>query len=126
MNSRTLFLWLPALIFTAIILFVFLNLSGVFGNNTAHLTVSNRSASELTDIRIYLYEVPCLIPRLLPGEQSLCEFSISRDGHYTIQWKGSERKAHHEEIGYVTGGPDIRQVLSLGNDGKADLRHLEQ
>jgi hypothetical protein len=117
--------WAPAILFLGIIGVVLLSEYGLLGNNTASLKITNRTATDITDIRISIYDQPCEFKRLPTGESNLCELPIESDGHYTITWSESNSADYREQAGYVTHGFDFNHEIVFLGAGAIDFKVVE-
>ena len=116
MGKKKIFLWVPAVIFLGIVLVAYLGQYNFFGKNTATLSIKNLTPSDVLEIRVILYEDPCIIRNLKPGESENCTFQIESDSHYKISWIESSEDIYMEEAGYVTHGFNFEHELDfLGN-----------
>ncbi len=116
MGKRKVILWAPAIIFLGIVLVAYLSQYNFFGGNTATLSIKNLMPSDVLEIRVILYEEPCVIKNLKAGESTHCTCQVESDSHYKISWKESSQDIYKEEAGYVTHGFDFEHELEfLGN-----------
>ena len=121
---RKFILWGPALIFLVVISAIVLQEFGL-GANSARLEITNRSAIEITDIRVSIYAKRCEFERLRPGDSVVCDLAIETDGNYTITWSEASAGNFSEQAGYVTHGFDFNYELDFLGDGKIDFDFSE-
>ena len=119
---RKLLHWSPAILFAAIVGVVLAGKLGWFGYNTARLKLVNQSATDITEIRVSLYQQPCLIKRLAAGKSSVCRLPVKSDTHYTISWNEPDSGDFEEKAGYVTDGFDFNFQLEFLGDGQIDFK----
>lgn len=122
---RKLLIWSPAILFFAIIAATLLQQLEWFDSYTAELTITNRSADEISQLRVSLYDTACEVKRLGPGESSLCILRVDADAHYSIAWLEASATAYTEQAGYVTNGFDFRHQLDFLGAGRIDFKFVE-
>ena len=125
MTMRKLLLWSPPLFFLVILATLLLVKFGWPGHDSASLKISNRSAAEMSEIRVTIHDTPCLIKRLAPGASASCKLAIESDSHFSISWIESGTRTYTEQAGYVTPGFDYVYQLDFLGEGKIGF-DLEQ
>lgn len=121
MSMRKLLLWSPPILVLGIVAGVLLVNLGGFGSSSASLKLTNRSATEISDISVSLYTRACTIERLQPAQSAVCNLAIESDAYYSITWTESQHADFEERAGYVTNGFDFSHELTFLGDGKIEF-----
>jgi hypothetical protein len=118
---RKILLWSPAILFFGIIATTLMAKLGWLGPNSAHLKMTNRSATEISNISVSLYTTACRIEHLATTQSAVCKLAIGSDSHYSISWTESNASSYQERAGYVTHGLDFNHQLNFLGEGKIDF-----
>ena len=117
MVKKKIISWGPAILSLGIVLAAYLGQFSFFGENTATLTIKNLASLEVLEIKVILYEEPCVIKNLKSGESANCTFQIRSDSHYKISWRESSEDFYMEEAGYVTNGFSFEHEFEILGNG---------
>ena len=95
------------------------------GGNNVTLTIKNLAPSEVLDIKVILYEEPCVIRNLKAGESASCIFQVGSDSHYKISGEESSDEIYKEDVGYVTNSFSFEHELEILGDGAVRFKIRE-
>ncbi|OFZ78931.1 MAG: hypothetical protein A2583_12565 [Bdellovibrionales bacterium RIFOXYD1_FULL_53_11] len=85
---------------------------GIYGvQHKAEFELSNRSQEVLASVQVVICGQTIEVRALQQGQATTRNFKSGCEGHYTVRVQFQSGRQLNKDVGYVTGGLDIRDVI---------------
>ena len=78
-----------------------------------HVTLSNTTAEAIVRAQVGVCGQDFTIEHLGPGENRTVTFRIRADSHYTVSVRFASGRSMSKELGYITSGIDVADMLLI-------------
>jgi hypothetical protein len=97
-------------------------LVSIYTSKGASFTFRNESGFTITSATITLSNKTCSVKKLETTGEINCYFSNLSDSHYSVEVDLANGSKIQKDLGYVSGGMDFIDVITLSKDGELTLK----